>query len=105
MRAEGLLTILLAVAIFVLARSVRRERRWAIRCTTVVELLSVLGSLLLALLPIGATRGPVPLLTNIVLPAAIIALSTVPSPLWGRTRMGGQEGHPNQVGLGAETAA
>ncbi len=74
MRIEGLVTLLLAIATYVLARGVRRQRRWARRWTLVLEVLSLLGSLLLALLPIGAVRGPVPLLTNLVLPAAIVIL-------------------------------
>ena len=74
MRIEGPVTVLLAIVTYVLARGVRRNRRWARRSTLVLELLSLLGSLLLALLPIGAVRGPVPLLTNLVLPAAIIFL-------------------------------
>ncbi len=74
MRIEGLVTLLLAIATYVLARGVRRQRRWARRWTIVLEVLSLLGSLLLAVLPIGAVRGPVPLLTNLVLPAAIVIL-------------------------------
>jgi hypothetical protein len=74
MRIEGPLTVLVAIVTYLLARGIRRHRRWARRCTLVLEPLSLLGSLLLALLPVGAVRGPVPLLTNLVLPAAIILL-------------------------------
>lgn len=68
---ESLATVLLAGAIFLLARGVRRHRRWARKLTLVLEALGVVGSLLLILLPIGAMRGPAPLLSNLVLPAAI----------------------------------
>jgi hypothetical protein len=74
MRLEGFLTLLLAVTTYVLARGVRGQRRWARRPVMVFEVLSLVGSLLLALLPIGAVRGPVPLLTNLALPAVIIIL-------------------------------
>lgn len=93
MRLEGLMTILLAVALYVLSRGVRRNRRWAMRSTKIVELLSLLGSILLAILPIGAVRGPVPLLTNILLPAAVILL------------IGLRKRKDAQVGVGAVTAA
>jgi hypothetical protein len=64
-------SVLLAGGIFLLARGVRRHRRWARKGTLVLEVLSVVGSLLLILLPIGAMRGPAPLLSNLVLPAAV----------------------------------
>jgi hypothetical protein len=69
--AESLATVLLAGGIFLLARGVRRHRRWARKGTLVLEVLSVVGSLPLILLPIGAMRGPAPLLSNLVLPAAV----------------------------------
>ena len=74
MRGEGLATILLAAACFVLARGIRRRRRWARRSTTILEVLGVTANLLLMVLPIGAMRGPVPFLTNLLLPAAVVAL-------------------------------
>lgn len=74
MRGEGLATILLAAATFILARGVRRHRRWARRWTMVLEILGVVANLLLMLLPIGALRGPVPILTNLLLPAAVVVL-------------------------------
>ncbi len=74
MRLEGLATLLLAGFTFRLARGVRRHRRWARRWTLILEILCVVGSLLLALLPLDALRGPVPQLTNLVLPAAIAGL-------------------------------
>jgi hypothetical protein len=46
-----------------------------------LEILCLIGSALVLLLPIGANRGPVALLVNVALPAAVIWL------LWGkRTR-------------------
>ncbi len=74
MRLEGLATLLLAGFTFWLARGVRRHRRWARMWTLILEILCVAGSLLLALLPLDALRGPVPQLTNLVLPAAIFGL-------------------------------
>ncbi len=74
MRLEGLATLLLAGCTFWLARGVRRHRRWARRWTLILEILCVAGSLVLALLPVDALGGPVPQLTNLVLPAAIFGL-------------------------------
>jgi hypothetical protein len=74
MRIEGLLSLLLAVGFFVLSRGVRRRRPWARRWILIVECFSVLSSVLLMLLPIGALRGPVPLLANLLLPTVIILL-------------------------------
>ena len=73
-RLEGLATLLLAGCTFWLARGVRRHRRWARRWTLVLEVACVVGSLLLSLLPLDALNGPVPALTNLVLPAAIAGL-------------------------------
>src|SRR6202035_4753812 len=61
-RVLGATTILMAAAMFWLARSLRRERRWAWRWLVVLELVSLAMTVLLALLPIGSIRGPVPLL-------------------------------------------
>lgn len=74
MRSEALLTLALAAFTFALARGVRRHQRWARGWTLIFELVSVAGNLLLMLLPIGALRGPVPLLTNLLLPAVAIVL-------------------------------
>ncbi len=68
------LTLVLAVLTFVVARGVRRYHRWARRIAIVLEGLVVLGSTLLLLLPVDAMRGPVPLLINLVLPAAVLAI-------------------------------
>jgi hypothetical protein len=53
-----------------LVRRSRRSRRWALALETVC----LAGSALLMLVPIGANRGPVSLLVNIVLPLALLAL-------------------------------
>jgi hypothetical protein len=64
---------------FWLARNLRRQRRWARRWVIVIEALSLVASLLLTVLPIGAMRGPVPVLVNLVMPAAVLWL------LWSRS--------------------
>lgn len=79
MRVEATLTILVAIWMFVLARGVRRHRRWARRWVIALEALSLLATLLLTILPIGAMRGPVPMLVNLVMPASVLWL------LWTRS--------------------
>jgi cytochrome bd-type quinol oxidase subunit 2 len=74
MRLLGLVTLVLAGCTFWLARGVRRHLRWARRWTLVLEVLCLVGTLLVSLLPIGALNGPVPALSNLVLPAAIAGL-------------------------------
>lgn len=74
MRVEGLLTILLAIAFFALARGVRRQRNRARRWVLGLEGFSVAGSILLLVLPIGAMRGPVPVMANLLLPLTVILL-------------------------------
>jgi hypothetical protein len=78
-RVLSLVTILIAIGMFWLARNLRRQRRWARRWVIALELLSLVPTLLLMLLPIGAVRGPVPVLVNLVLPAAVLWL------LWSRS--------------------
>jgi hypothetical protein len=78
-RALSAITILVAIGMFWLARSVRRQRRWARRWVTALEASSLVASLLLTLLPIGAMRGPVPVLVNVVIPALVLWL------LWSRS--------------------
>src|SRR3984893_169642 len=73
-RVLSLITILVAIAMFWLARTLRRQRRWARRWVITLEALSLVASLLLTVLPIGAMRGPVPVLVNLVIPAAVLAL-------------------------------
>ena len=73
-RVLGVLTIVIAGAMFWLARNVRRQRGWARRWVIGLESASLLASLLLMLLPIGALRGPVPVLVNLVLPITVLWL-------------------------------
>ena len=82
MRIEGALTVLLAALVFVLASGVRRGRRWARRWALGLEGFVVVASTLLLLLPIGAMRGPVPLMANLLLPLSVILLlRRVPRPV------------------------
>ena len=78
-RVLSLITILVAIGMFWLARNLRRQRRWARGWVTGLEASSLVVSLLLTLVPIGAMRGPVPVLVNLVLPAAVLWL------LWSRS--------------------
>jgi hypothetical protein len=73
-RVLAVLTIVLAGAMFWLARNLRRGRRWAWRWLVSLELLSLAITALLSLLPIGSIRGPVPVLVNLVMPAAVLVL-------------------------------
>jgi hypothetical protein len=86
-RVLGLVTILIAIGMFWLARNLRRGRRWAWRWVIAVELLSLTITALLALLPIGALRGPVPLLVNLVIPLSVVFLLAA-----------GSGGRPTQAG-------
>ena len=74
MLALASISIALAAVTVVSAIFVVRRTRWARRTILILESLCVLGSLLLFLLPLGANRGPVSLLVNLVLPLAVIAL-------------------------------
>jgi hypothetical protein len=74
LRVLSLVTILIASSMFWLARNLRRQRRWARRWVIALEATSLVASLLLMVLPIGAMRGPVPVLVNLVMPAAVLAL-------------------------------
>jgi hypothetical protein len=73
-RVLGPVTILIAIAMFWLARNLRRGRRWAWRWLVALEVVSLALTSLLALLPIGAVRGPVPVLVNLVIPLAVLIL-------------------------------
>jgi hypothetical protein len=73
-RVLSLVTIFIAISMFWLARNLRRQKRWARRWVITLEALSLAASLLLTVLPIGAMRGPVPILVNLVMPAAVLAL-------------------------------
>jgi hypothetical protein len=73
-RVLSLLTILIASAMFWFARNLRRGRRWAWRWLVSMEVLGLAMTALLSLLPIGAMRGPVPVLVNLVIPIAVVLL-------------------------------
>jgi hypothetical protein len=73
-RVLGPVTILIAIAMFWLARNLHRGRRWAWRWLVALEVVSLALTSLLALLPIGAVRGPVPVLVNLVIPLAVLIL-------------------------------
>jgi len=74
LRLLGPLTLAVAAAMFWLARKLRRRRSWARRWVIGLESMSLLASVLLMVLPIGAVRGPVPVLVNLVLPATVVWL-------------------------------
>jgi hypothetical protein len=74
LRVLGLVTILMAAAMFWLARNLRRGQPWAWRWLVTLEILSLAMTALLSLLPIGTIRGPVPLLVNLVIPTAVVVL-------------------------------
>ena len=73
-RVLGLVTIVIAFGMFGLARNLRRGRRWAWRWLVTVQVLSLATTSLLALLPIGALHGPVPLLVNVAIPLSVLVL-------------------------------
>jgi hypothetical protein len=73
-RVLALVTVLIAAAMYWFARSLRRGRRWAWRWLVGTEIVSLAMTALLALLPIGAIRGPVPVLVNLVIPLAVLVL-------------------------------
>jgi len=73
-RVLGVMTILIAAAMFWLARNLRRGRRWAWQWLVSLELLCLAITALLSLLPIGAVRGPVPVLVNLVIPMAVVVV-------------------------------
>ena len=70
----GLWSLVLASVVLLLGIGVvmrnQRARKWAIR----LEWVTLVGSLLLVALPIGANHGPVSLMVNIALPASVIWL-------------------------------
>ena len=76
-------SLLLALLTCLVGIGLLWRRRWARRVAIGLEVTCLVGSLLELVLPIGANHGPVSLLSNLVLPAAVIAL------LWGR-RIGAQ---------------
>jgi hypothetical protein len=74
----GLATLVLALLLCLVGIGVTWRRLWARRVAITLEAVCLFGSVLLFVLPIGANHGPVALMTNLLLPAAVIWL------LWGR---------------------
>ncbi|HSS94781.1 MAG TPA: hypothetical protein VLR46_12460 [Candidatus Dormibacteraeota bacterium] len=78
MMGLGLASLLFALFVCLLAIGVLWRRRWARRAALVLEVMCLVGSALEFLLPIGANRGPVVLISGVALPIAVAWL------LWGR---------------------
>jgi len=74
----GLATLLLALFACLVNIGILWRRRWARRVAIWLQAACLVGSAFQLLLPLGANHGPVGLLTNVALPAAVIRL------LWGR---------------------
>jgi len=70
----GIASLLLALATCLLGIGLLWRRGRARRLVFVLETVCLSGSLLLLLLPIGANHGLVALMTNVVLPIAVILL-------------------------------
>ena len=64
----------LAASVLISGIALVRRRRWARRVLLALEWMCLAGSLLQLAVPIGANRGPVSLLVNVVLPASLILL-------------------------------
>jgi hypothetical protein len=78
MAALGLVTLMFAMVTCLIGIGVLWRRRWARRVALTLEVVCTIGSALQLLLPIGANRGPVALLVDVALPAAVVWL------LWGK---------------------
>jgi hypothetical protein len=78
MLALGIASLLLALATCMLAIGILWRRRRARRWANALEITCLTGSLLLLVLPIGANHGPVALMTNVLLPIAVIVLLRKP---------------------------
>ena len=74
LRMLAVVTILVAAAMFWLARNLRRGRRWAWGWLVGLEAVSLAITALLSLLPIGTIRGPVPVLVNVLMPVSVLLL-------------------------------
>ena len=70
----GTVSLLLALFTSMVGIGLLWRRRWARRVAIGLEVTCLVGSLLMVVLPIGANHGPVSLLSNVVLPAAVIWL-------------------------------
>ena len=74
----GVASLLLALAACLLGIGVIWRRRKARRWVVGLEIVCLVGSLLVLLLPIGANHGPVSLMTNVAIPIAVIVLLRKP---------------------------
>ena len=74
MAALGLATIMLALATFLLGVGILRRSPRARALTIALEVISLFGTGVLVLLPIGFNHGLVSLLVNAALPLAVIVL-------------------------------
>lgn len=68
------MTMLLTSVSLLLAVGLLERRRWARRGAVWLEVAAVVGFLLFLALPIGSSRGLVPLLTNLLLPLLLLRL-------------------------------
>ena len=87
-RVLSVVTIVVALMMFWLARNLRRGRRWAWGGLVTLEVLSLTITVLLTLLPIGTIRGPVPVLVNLVIPWAVLVLLALGSRRSAGPRLG-----------------
>ena len=74
MLALGVASIAFGGATVWMAIGVVRRRRWARRATLIIEWVTLIASLVMLVIPLGANRGPVALLVNVALPLAVILL-------------------------------
>jgi hydrogenase-4 membrane subunit HyfE len=74
----GVASLLLALAACLLGIGVIWRRRKARRWVVGLEIVCLVGSLLVLLLPIGANHGPVSLMTNVAIPIAVMVLLRKP---------------------------
>jgi hypothetical protein len=78
MVALGLVTLMFALLTCLIGIGVLWRRQWARRVALTLQVVCIVGSALEFVLPIGSNRGPVALLVDVALPAAVIWL------LWGK---------------------
>jgi hypothetical protein len=74
MLALGFASMAFGGATIWMAIGIVRRRRWARRATLIIEWVTLIASLLMLAVPLGANRGPVTLLVNVALPLAVIVL-------------------------------
>ena len=70
----GIASLLFALVTCLLAIGVLWRRRRARRWVMALEIACVVGSVLLMVVPIGANHGPVALMTNVLLPVAVVLI-------------------------------